>query len=59
MLRSRRSARIFATQPLQRTAIIIGWGWVALVAFRLLLKVKFTAQVMESAEMEISVDLHK
>jgi hypothetical protein len=44
---------------LQRTAIIIGWGWVALVAFRLLLKVKFTTQVMESAEMEISVGLHK
>jgi hypothetical protein len=43
---------------LQRTAIIIGWGWVALVAFRLLLKVRFTEQMAESVEMETPVGSH-
>jgi hypothetical protein len=40
---------------LQRTAIIIGWGWVALVAFRFLLKVRSTEQMAESAEMETPI----
>jgi hypothetical membrane protein len=44
---------------LQRTAIIIGWGWVALVAFRLLLKARTTAQVLESSEMEAAIGSHR
>ena len=44
---------------LQRTAIILGWGWVALVAFRLLFKSKMaTEQVMESSETETPVGSH-
>jgi hypothetical membrane protein len=45
---------------LQRTAIILGWGWVALFAFRLLLKSRrATEQVMESSETETPVGSHR
>ena len=45
---------------LQRTAIMIGWGWIALFAFRLLLTArKASAQVLESSEMEAPVESHR